>query len=71
MTTTLAQQFLSLGLRATAEQIDALASQAVTANWSPQQLLERITRLEADDRSNRSLERRTKRSRLGERTHVV
>jgi DNA replication protein DnaC len=65
MTTPLAQQFLSLGLRATAEQIDALTSQAVAANWSPQQLLERITRLESDDRSNRSLERRTKRSRLG------
>ncbi|MFM2153713.1 MAG: IS21-like element helper ATPase IstB [Pseudomonadota bacterium] len=65
MSATLAQQYAALGLRATAARLDELASEATRDQWTPQELLERVARLEADDRSHRSLERRTKRSRLG------
>lgn len=65
MTDTLAPCLAKLGLRATSQQLDDLLARAAKSRWSHLQLLEHLAGLEADERARRSLDRRTKRSRLG------
>jgi DNA replication protein DnaC len=65
MTAPLSRSLTDLGLRATSQQLDDLVARATKARWSPLQLLEHVALLEAEDRSRRSLLRRTKRCRLG------
>ncbi|HKD45402.1 MAG TPA: ATP-binding protein, partial [Candidatus Angelobacter sp.] len=54
-----------LGLSVTSEGLDDLLARASTQRWSPRQLLEEVTRAEAEDRARRSLERRLAQARLG------
>lgn len=61
----LAAQLRTLGLHATASELDDLLARATQRRLAPRALLEEIVRTEATDRSRRSLERRTLRSRLG------
>jgi DNA replication protein DnaC len=61
----LATQLRTLGLHATASGLDDLLARATQRRLAPRALLEEIVRTEATDRSRRSLERRTLRSRLG------
>jgi DNA replication protein DnaC len=61
----LATQLRTLGLHATASGLDDLLARAAQRRLAPRALLEEIVRTEATDRSRRSLERRTLRSRLG------
>jgi DNA replication protein DnaC len=61
----LATQLRTLGLHATASGLDDLLARATQRRLAPRALLEEIIRTEATDRSRRSLERRTLRSRLG------
>ena len=51
-------QLERIGLRATAENLDDFIARATTGRWSPHLLLEQLSRMETDDRSRRSLERR-------------
>ncbi len=62
---TLAEQLLDIDFRATAQQLDDIIAMSTKKRWSPTQLLEHIARIEAEERAQRSLERRLKRSRLG------
>ncbi|HLM47093.1 MAG TPA: IS21-like element helper ATPase IstB [Myxococcaceae bacterium] len=55
----------ALGLPATASGLDDLVSFATKQRFSPVQLLEHVLELEEKERTRRSLERRTARSRLG------
>lgn len=61
----LATQLQAIGLHATAAGVDDLLARATQRRLAPRALLEEIVRTEATDRSRRSLERRTLRSRLG------
>jgi len=61
----LAEQLATLGLRATAAQLDDLVARATKHRWSATQLLEQVVQSEHDDRARRGLERRLSRSRLG------
>lgn len=61
----LARQFHDLGLRGIAEQLDDLVALATKKRMSPRQLLEQLLHVEATDRSQRSLQRRLTRSKLG------
>lgn len=63
--TDLKDSLCEIGLRATAEALDDLIARATQKRWGPTELLEHVVRTELDDRSRRSLERRTKRSRIG------
>jgi DNA replication protein DnaC len=63
--TTLAEQLLDVGLRATAAQLDDLVALSTKKRWSTTQLLEHIAVIEAEDRARRGLERRLSRSRIG------
>lgn len=63
--TTLKRQLEDIGLRGMAEQIDDALALATKKRWSSTQLLEHIIRIEQEDRSRRSLERRLARSKLG------
>jgi DNA replication protein DnaC len=63
--TPLAEQLTAIGLRLTASQLDDLISLATKKRWGPAELLEHIARIELDERSRRSLERRLSRSRIG------
>lgn len=63
--TTLAEQLLDIELRATAAQLDDIVALSTKKRWSPTQLLEHIARIEVEERTRRSLERRLKRSRIG------
>jgi DNA replication protein DnaC len=54
-----------LGLIVTSESLDDLLARASTQRWSPRQLIEEVTRVEAEDRARRSLERRLAQARLG------
>ena len=67
MTTTppLADLLTTLGLRATAAQLNDLIARATKHRWSPTQLLESVVHTEQDDRARKGLERRLTRSRLG------
>ena len=61
----LAKQLQAIGLHATAVGVDDLLARATQRRLAPRDLLEEIVRTETTDRSRRSLERRTLRSRLG------
>jgi DNA replication protein DnaC len=63
--TPLAEQLTAIGLRLTASQLDDLISLATKKRWGPAELLEHIARIELDEKSRRSLERRLSRSRIG------
>ena len=65
MTAPLSQSLASLGLRRSSADIDDLVARATKERWSPTKVVENLIKLETDDRSQRSLERRTARSRLG------
>jgi DNA replication protein DnaC len=51
-------QLEKIGLRALAQDLDDFIAHATTSRWSPHMILEQLTKIEADDRSRRSLERR-------------
>jgi DNA replication protein DnaC len=55
----------SLGLTATAGELDDLVALATRKRWGPAQVIEHIVEIEEKDRTRRSLERRQARSRLG------
>jgi DNA replication protein DnaC len=55
----------ALGLLATSEALDDLVALATQKRWSPTQIFEHVADLEDKERSRKSLERRTTRSRLG------
>jgi DNA replication protein DnaC len=65
MKTDLDSQLRQLGLTTTADTLDDFMARAIKSRWSPQVLLEELTRSEIHDRSSRSLERRLTRSRIG------
>lgn len=61
----LADALRALGLLRTAEDLADFVSRATRNRWSVPQILEQMTRVEAEDRSRRSVERRLARSHLG------
>lgn len=61
----LAPALKALGLHATAEGLDDLIATATERRLAPRALLEHVVRTETAERAQRSLERRTLRSRLG------
>jgi DNA replication protein DnaC len=65
MPNSLKERLDGLGLPATAAGLDDLVAFATRQRFSPVQLLEHILDLEEKERTRRSLERRTSRSRLG------
>lgn len=54
-----------IGLRATAQSLDDLVTRATKGQWTPRVLVEHICQIETSDKSDRSLQRRLKRSRIG------
>lgn len=54
----LAAQLTSIGLLATARDLDDFIARATKSRWSPRQILEEIHQLESRERARRSLERR-------------
>lgn len=64
---TLKDTLITLGLRGIAEQLDELLAEAPAdaESW-----LQRLLRLETEDRGRRSLERRQKRSKIGDFKHI-
>lgn len=65
MVNSLTERLDALGLPATASGLDDLVAFATKQRFSPVQLLEHVAELEEKERTRRSLERRTSRSRLG------
>ncbi len=65
LTAEISQQLNRIGLRVTASSTDDFIARATKNKWSPRMLLEEIVRAEAEDRSQRSLERRLRNARLG------
>ncbi len=63
--TRLADSLSEIGLRYAADNIDDIIATATKKRMSPVQLLEHLAKLEARDRTKRSLERRLRRSRIG------
>lgn len=61
----LAARLLEIGMRHLAANLDDIVAKATSKRWGPIQLLEALCELETDDRAQRSLERRLRRSRLG------
>jgi DNA replication protein DnaC len=51
-------QLEKIGLRALAQNLDDFIAHATTGRWSPHMILEQLAKIETDDRSRRSLERR-------------
>ncbi len=64
-TPTLAEGLRALGLRRTAEDLADFLARATRGRGSPATCLEELVRAEAQDRAQRSLERRLARARLG------
>jgi DNA replication protein DnaC len=64
-TTDLHSQLRQLGLNATAQGLDDFIARATKSRWSPQLMLEELTRLEIQERSLRSLKRRLQMARIG------
>jgi len=64
-TSNLNSQLEKLGLRAMAQNLDDFISRATTGRWPPRMLLEQLSRIETEDRSRRSLERRLALSGIG------
>jgi DNA replication protein DnaC len=54
----LKSQLNKIDLRAIAQNLDDFIARATTGRWSPYMLLERLSEMESNDRSRRSLERR-------------
>ena len=54
-----------LGLRFVAEHLDDFLARAAQKRLSPFQVLEQLARIEAEDKAQRSLQRRLKRSKIG------
>jgi len=63
--TDLCSQLTQLGLTTTSHGLDDFIARATKGRWSPQMLLEELTRTEIQQRSQRPLERRFQRSRIG------
>lgn len=61
----LADALRALGLLRTAEDLVDFIARATRSRWSVAQILEQLARVEAEDRSRRSVERRLARSHLG------
>jgi DNA replication protein DnaC len=57
-TSSLNSQLDKIGLRAISQNLDDFISRATTGRWPPRMLLEQLSRIEGEDRSRRSLERR-------------
>lgn len=64
-TTDLQSQLRQLGLNATAQGLDDFIARASKSRWSPQLMLEELARMEIQDRSLRSLQRRLQVARIG------
>lgn len=62
---TLSEQLAAIGLRHAAEHLDDIVALATKKRFSPTQLLEHVVAGEAQDRAQRSLDRRLSRSRVG------
>src|SRR5918999_4925398 len=60
----------ALGLRYTAAHLDDVVALATKRRWSPTQILEHVAASEQQERTQRSLERRLLRSRLGRFTPI-
>jgi DNA replication protein DnaC len=58
-------QLRQLGLNATAQGLDDFIARATKSRWSPQLMLEELSRMEIQDRSHRSLQRRLQMARIG------
>lgn len=65
ITTDLQSQLRQLGLNATAHGLDDFIARASKSRWSPQLMLEELARMEIQDRSLRSLQRRLQVARIG------
>lgn len=63
--TDLKSQLRQLGLNATAQGLDDFIARASKSRWSPQLILEELARMEIQDRSLRSLQRRLQVARIG------
>lgn len=63
--TALADRLSQIGLRHTAAQLDDLVALATKRRFGPVELLEHVAKAESEDRAQRGLERRLKRSHLG------
>lgn len=64
-TTDLAEALGQIGLRWSAENLEDLLARATTKRWGHPRLLEHIAEYELEERTQRSLERRLSRSRIG------
>jgi DNA replication protein DnaC len=71
MATTLAEHLAALGLRYTAAHLDDVIALATKRRWSTPQLLEHLVETEQQERTQRSLERRLARSRIGRFTPMT
>jgi DNA replication protein DnaC len=58
-------QLRQLGLNATAQGLDDFIARAAKSHWSPQLMLEELARMEIQERSVRSLQRRLQVARIG------
>lgn len=65
MNSSLVQQLTSLKLRAVASHLDDIVAKATQKRMGPLELLTWVAQMEAEERSQRSVERRMRRSRLG------
>jgi len=63
--TDLVARLTKVGLVAIAHALDDFLARATKGRWSPAQILEEIARLEEIDRTQRSLQRRLQRARIG------
>jgi DNA replication protein DnaC len=63
--TDLGSQLRQLGLKATADSLNDVLARATKLRWSPHMLLEELSRIELQDRAERSMERRLLFSRIG------
>jgi len=64
-TNELAALLVRLGLRVIAQNLEDLLARATAQKWSARSLLEHMAKVESEDKAQRSLERRLKRSRIG------
>ena len=64
-TNELAALLVRLGLRVIAQNLEDFLARATAQKWSARSLLEHIAKVESEDKAQRSLERRLKRSRIG------
>ncbi len=63
--TDLEARLIALGIRGLAQSIDEFLQKAAEERWEPAQLIEELIHVEDTDRSQRSLERRQARSKIG------